>query len=57
MNSEDFGSEIQYQLTMSYVRQLKNNGVISDDDYKKIDALMLKKYRPVLSALLSGNKR
>ena len=54
MNSKDFNREMQYQITMSYVRQLKQNGTITDEEYKKIDTLMLKKYRPILGTLLSG---
>ena len=55
MNSDDFERECNYLLTMSHVRQLKEKGVISEEDYKKIDTMLLKKYRPVISALLSGN--
>ena len=54
MNKE-WGDEFQYQITMSLVRQLKNNGTISDNEYKQIDTIMLRKYRPILGTLLSGN--
>ena len=47
-------NEFQYQLTMSLVRRLKSSGTISDNEYKKIDAIMLEKYRPVTAALLAG---
>lgn len=53
MNKE-WNNEFQYQLTMSLVRQLKENGTISDNEYKQIDTIMLEKYRPVLGTLLSG---
>lgn len=55
MMNKDFDSEFQYQITMSLVHQLKNNGTVSDGEYKKIDAIMLEKYRPILGTLLSGN--
>ncbi len=48
-------SEFQYQLTMSLVRQLRRNGTISESEYKRIEAIMLKKYKPILGTLLSGN--
>ena len=55
MTSKEYSNEFQYQITMSLVRQLKNNGTISDVEYKQIDTIMLNKYRPVLGTLLSGN--
>lgn len=54
MNKE-WNNEFQYQLTMSFVRRLKENGTISDNEYKQIDTIMLEKYRPILGTLLSGN--
>lgn len=55
MMNKDRNNEFQYQITMSLVRQLKNNGTISDDEYKQIDTIMLRKYRPILGTLLAGN--
>lgn len=53
MDNRDFDGELNYSLTMIIVKQLKIEGVISDDEYKEIDAILLKKYRPVLSVLFS----
>lgn len=55
MKSINWSDEFQYQITMSLVRQLKENGTISDDEYKRIDTIMLEKYRPIVSTLLAGN--
>lgn len=55
MTEQDFDREINYWLTMSYVKQLKSSGTISDEEYKKIDMRLLKKYRPILGTLLSEN--
>lgn len=55
MTSKEYSNEFQYQLTMSLVRQLKENGTISANEYKQIETIMLKKYRPVLGTLLAGN--
>lgn len=55
MNKSEFNSEMNYQITMSYVRQLRKNGTVTEDEYREIDTIMLKKYRPVLGILLSGN--
>lgn len=55
MNKSEFDSEMNYQITMSCIRQLKKNGVVTEDEYRDIDTVMLKKYRPILGTLLSGN--
>lgn len=55
MTEQGFDREINYWLTMSYVKQLKSSGTISDEEYKQIDMLLLKKYRPILGTLLSEN--
>ncbi len=56
MNNADFEREKAYQTTMSLVRQLRNNGTVTDEEYKKIDTIMLEKYRPILGTLLAGRK-
>lgn len=56
MNNAEFEREKAYQTTMSLIRTLKRNGAVTDEEYKKIDEAMLKKYRPVLGALLSGKR-
>lgn len=53
MNTE-WDNEFRYQLTMSFVRHLKSSGIISDNEYKQINIIMLRKYRPILGTLLSG---
>lgn len=55
MSSSEFNSEMNYQITMSYVRKLRKNGTVTDEEYREIDTIMLKKYRPILGTLLSGN--
>ena len=52
--NEEWNNEFQYQITMSLVRRLKENGTISDNEYKQIDTIMLEKYKPILGTLLSG---
>lgn len=55
MDNAEFERERAYQTTMSLVRQLKNNGTVTDEEYRKIDTIMLEKYHPILGTLLSGN--
>lgn len=54
MDNSDFNNEMNYGITMSYVKKLKKAGIITDDEYNKIDTIMLQKYRPILGRLLSG---
>lgn len=54
VTDKDFENEFQYQVTMSLVRRLKENGTVSENEYRQIDEIMLEKYRPVLGTLLSG---
>ncbi len=56
MNSADFERERSYQIIMSLVRQLKKNGAVTDEEYRRIDTMMLERYRPILGSLLSGRK-
>ncbi len=54
MMNKGWENEFGYQLTMSLVRQLRTNGTVSEDEYMQIDAIMLRKYQPVLGTLLAG---
>lgn len=55
MNNADFEREKAYQITMTLVRRLKLSGTITDEEYCKVNTIMLEKYRPILSTLLSGH--
>jgi len=35
---------ISYQITMSMVRNMLSDGIISEEEYDKIDTIMTKKY-------------
>ncbi len=43
MNDADFEREKAYQTTMPLVRQLRKNGSVTDEEYRKIDTIMLEK--------------
>ena len=53
MSKEEFRNEKLYQTTMHIVRKLMQDGVISADEYRQIDAIFLKKYRPFFGSLFS----
>ena len=54
MSKEQFRAERLYRMSLSVARTMLKKGIISEDEYSKIDAILLEKYRPVLSALLAG---
>lgn len=53
MNRENFNNECYYQTTMNIVRQMLDNGLITKDEYTKIDTIFIEKYRPILGSLFS----
>jgi hypothetical protein len=46
-----FDSEKAYQLTMSMARTMLRRGLISREEYTRIDVMMTQKYRPLLGLL------
>jgi hypothetical protein len=51
MTQEQFEREKTYRVTMSIARSMLQRGLINEQEYKKIDKMMLKKYRPILGVL------
>lgn len=51
MSEEQFRRETIYQITLSIVRKMKNQGLISEQEYTVFDTIMLKKYSPLLGGL------
>jgi len=54
MNSEQFKRERLYQSTISIVKTMQKNGLISEDELCQIDTMFLEKYRPLLGGLKVG---
>ncbi len=55
MDEEQMKNEKLYQATMSVARRMKENGLISEEEYHQIDTIFLEKYHPVFGTLLSEN--
>lgn len=53
MTNEQFEREKNYQTSISLMKSMLKQKIISKDDYKKIDKLLVQKYRPILSAISS----
>ena len=53
MRKEEFQNEKLYQTTMSIARKMLQEGIISEEEYRRIDTIFLEKYRPVFGTLFS----
>lgn len=49
---KEWTSEINYMTTMTIVKNLLKQGILSEDDYKEIDTIMHEKYVASLGSLL-----
>lgn len=54
MDEAEFRAEKMYLLCVGTAKTMLEKGVISKEEYAKIDTILLEKYRPPLSTLLSG---
>ena len=51
MTQEQLQREFQYRAAMSLVEELLKRGVISDEEYRLVDARMIKHFQPVIAGL------
>ena len=47
MNEKEFKNEKLYQTTMSLVRKMFIDGIISEKEYCQIDTIFIEKYQPI----------
>lgn len=53
MSEKQMHSELLYQATMSIARRMLEEGLVSEEEYRQIDTIFLKKYRPVFGVLFA----
>lgn len=53
MSKEQMRQEKLYQATMSMVRKMLAEGLITEEEYRQIDTMFLAKYRPLFGTLCS----
>ena len=53
MSKEQMRREKLYQATMSIVRKMLAEGLITEEEYRQIDTMFLEKDRPLFGALCS----
>lgn len=54
MNEAEFHAEKMYLLCLGTAKAMLKKGVISEEEFTKIDTMLLEKYKPTLSTLLLG---
>ena len=52
MTPEQFDREKAYRITLSIAKTMLQRELITEQEYKKIDGMMLGKYRPLLGVLI-----
>lgn len=53
MSDEIFDAEKHYGATMIIAKSMLHKGIITQEEYRKIDKEMLEKYKPVFGQLLA----
>jgi hypothetical protein len=51
MNNEQFDREVNYQTSVSILKTMLKNEIISKQDYRKANQILIKKYDPILGGL------
>ena len=54
MTKEAFHNEKMYQVTMAMVRRMHSDGLISPEEYAKVERIFLKKYKPLIGTVYAG---
>lgn len=54
MSEKEFRAELRYRMSLSVARSLLEEGTVTEEEYREIDTILLKKHRPVLGTLLAG---
>jgi hypothetical protein len=51
MTNEKFQREKTYQITLHIVRKIIQDGILTEDEMRMIDTILIKKYNPLLGCL------
>ena len=55
MRKEQYRADMLYQVSLSVAKTMQAKGLITADEYAKIDTMLLAKYQPYLGRLISEN--
>lgn len=51
MTQEQFEREKNYRVSISIAKSMVSKQLITGHEYKKIDAMLIKKYKPIIGSL------
>jgi hypothetical protein len=51
MTQEQFEREKAYGVTLSIARSMLKSGLITEQEYRRIEVILVNKYRPILGSL------
>ena len=54
MTKEEFHNEKMYQATMGVVRRMHSEGLISQEEYARVEQVFLEKYKPLIGSTYAG---
>ena len=54
MTKEAFHNEKMYQATMGMVRRMYSEGLISLEEYERVERIFLQKYKPLIGTVYAG---
>ena len=54
MTKEAFHNEKMYQATMGMVRRMYSEGLISLEEYERVERIFLEKYKPLIGTVYAG---
>lgn len=54
MSEKEFRAELRYRMSLSVAGIMLKEGVITEEEYRQIDTILLEKHRPTLGTLLAG---
>jgi len=53
VSKEDMRNEKLYQTTMHLAKKMLDEGIITEEEYHRVDKIFLEKYNPVFGTLFS----
>lgn len=56
MDNQQFDRELKFQVSMSIVRQMLENGIISTENFEKWRQRLIEKYDPPIGRIVSNRE-
>ena len=54
MNNNKFERQKNYSISLEILFSLKENNLITDDEFKEAERLLIEKYKPIISIVSLG---